>query len=160
MAMTENTTNSLASLDKVMTPKQAKFLDLYVRTGNATSSYQKAYSQDNPALAATSASLLLKKYEGVKLAVMEQHGLNLGHILQRLRESLDATYIEHAFDGEQTELPDQRLRLKAVEVATKLMGMENKQQQLNVGNICIIEDPKRGIFSIGEETFEDGIVES
>lgn len=138
-----------------LNPRQLRFLELYIKTGNATKSYQEVYNLKNEASAAVLASRLLKKTGDVTRGLYEQAGLGMDTIIQVLKDAIKAekNMVIHKKDGSKivTAGPDHLLRLKTIELIYKFSGWEadmKKSKVENQVNVQIISDEKRGIFRV------------
>lgn len=137
--MVYNTSNRMkqptALSEKKLTLKQRKWLDLYIKTGNATEAARQAYD-------CTEQSARVIGCENLaKLNVeefMESMGLTDHKLFTKLADGLDAFKMSHSFTEADTPLPDYAVRHKYLETALKLkkrLGPEIQQQtniQMNV----------------------------
>ncbi len=141
-----------------LNPRQLKFLEEYVRNGNMTKAYMLAFGLTNRASAAVLGSRLLKKTGEVTRGLYEQADLGMNTVIQILKDAIKAekNRVIYKKDGSKivTAGPDHILRLKAIELIYKFSGWEadmkrsKVKNQLNVQNVQIISDEKRGIFRV------------
>jgi len=110
---------------KKLTIKQARFLKEYFRTGNGTQAAMLAYDTNNPATAASIATENLIKLEDPVKVLMEAKGLSLGKLIDVVDGATIATKQE---DLSGAKVPDHTVRLKAVSIASKWLGIDNNQQ--------------------------------
>ena len=124
---------------KGLTIKQNKFLKVYFETGNATKAALAAYDTDDPKVASVIGAENLVKLKDVVRHIMEKKGLDLGWMIDRVYGAGDATKWND-FTGERE--PDHAIRLKAVEVAERWLGLKEEPkllQQFNVGGDMNLE---------------------
>lgn len=116
-----------------LTAKQRKFCEEYARTYNATQSYLTAYPNANYSTANTCGPALLKD-ERVKryLTQLEKEAFEANRInYERIANAL----AEMAFDKETTP---QNIRLKAIDLLQKQLGLQTQRVDANVnGDINI-----------------------
>lgn len=142
-------------------PKQLKFLVLYLKSGEVAKSYQKIY-KSSKATAIVNGSKLLKKYKEVRSLLYEANGLGEKAMMKAIKEALssekgmkatkyykDGT-IKEEVDSRQ---PDHFIRLKAVEIRNKTLGVDTPDQgkQGNTLNVFIVKDKAKNIFQVAEE---------
>ena len=117
---------------KELTIKQAKFLKEYFKTGNGTQAAMSAYDTNNPVTAATIASQNLRKLQDPVKVLMEAKGLSLGKLIDVVDGATIATKQE---DLSGARVADHTVRLKAVNIASKWLGLEGDNVQATQVNI-------------------------
>jgi len=134
--------------DKKLTLKQAKFLDVYFETGNGTEAAMQAYDCDRITARSISTENLAKPYlkEIVRL-MMEERGLTLPLLIDTVKNATDAKRLDD-LSGE--KVPDHLVRLRAVQVAGKWLGLEKERDyntavQVNIGGIIGNKQQEYGI---------------
>ena len=128
-------------LDKKLTIKERKFLKEYFRTGNGTQSALKVYNCKSPTTAATLASEKLRKLKVDMRALMEARGLSLGQLIDTVKDATQANKI-HCTDNDFIETPDHQTRLKAVEIASKWLGVGQSPTNIQVNTFNLIKEQK------------------
>ena len=135
--------------EKKLTLKQNKFLAKYFETGNSTTAALYAYDCKNVEVARSIAGENLVKLGVVVRQMMEERGLTLPLMIDTIKDATAATKTSNAAilltkDGKTVkteeqgliETPDHLTRIKAVEVASKWLGLgqPNNQFQVNIFN--------------------------
>ena len=134
--------------DKKLTLKQAKFLDVYFETGNGTEAAVQAYDCKDRETAWSLASQTLSKLKDVVQRMMEERGLTLPLLIDTVKGATEAKKLDD-LSGE--KVPDHAIRLKAVQVAGKWLGLEKERDyntaiQVNIGEMGVkisTYDPNR-----------------
>lgn len=115
-----------------LTPKQRKWLKVYIETGNGTEAAMQAYDCKDRASAAQIGTQNLRKLQGATRALAEAKGLTDDLIFQRLKEGLSAEKTEFAKgrDGiiDSVDCIDYPTRLQYIRTAAKLFGLEPANQ--------------------------------
>lgn len=106
---------------KELTVKQKKFLKVYFDTGNATKAALAAYDTDDPKTASVIGAENIAKLSDVVRYIMNKKGLDVEWMVDRVNEAGSATKWND-FTGERE--PDHNIRLKAVDVAERWVGMK------------------------------------
>ena len=107
-------------MQKELTLKQKKFLKLYFETGNATKAALGAYDTEDPKTAGEIGSQNLAKLKDVLIYQMEKSGLDLNWIVNKVKDAGEGTKWND-FTGKKE--PDHQVRLKAVDIAAKWLGI-------------------------------------
>lgn len=107
-----------------LTFKQKVFLKEYFKTGNGTRSAMKAYDTDDPNIASAMASQNLSKLKGVVKTWMDMEGLTMKQIMGKVYDATEATKIHTSHTEPDVVVPDHPTRLKASEIASRWLGME------------------------------------
>jgi len=125
-----------------LTPKQRKFADNYIKTGNATESAIKAGYSENTARAIGAENLTkpnIKKYVEQRLTKQSDNTIaSAEEILQYLTKVVRAEIKEKSYkyvDGELEEMeydPDIRDRTKAAELLGKRYGVFIDRLEANI----------------------------
>jgi len=125
--------------EKALTIKQKMFLKEYFKTGNGTRAALKAYETTDVNVAATMASQNLIKLKDHVRSLMENKGLSLGKIIDVVNDATDATKVISSHSEPDYSVADHPTRLKAAEVASKWLGVEQSQNltQVNIGDMKI-----------------------
>ena len=142
-------------------PKKLKFLINYLKTGDVAKSYQKVYKCSKES-AIVQGSKLLSKYKEVRKLLYEANGLGEKAMITAIREALGAekgyTATKYYKDGSikeevDTRQPDHFVRLKAVEIRNKTLGVDTPEpaRQGNTLNVFIVKDKNKGVFQVAEE---------
>lgn len=158
-AIIETTRKEIKDLDRDLTFKQKAWLKFYFESGNATQAALKAYETDDPGSASVIASENLAKLKNPIKTLMELKGLSLGDLIETVKEARLANkpigalvLIKKGKDGKpeqilkdnegMIEVPDHLTRLKAVEIAGKWLGIENKEnaEQGNLKKRIVAEE--------------------
>lgn len=115
----------IEGIDKLpdLTPKQRIFLKEYFRTGNGTQSAMKAYDTTEEYVAASIASQNLRKLKVTIRDFMESKGIGLTHLVSILAGAMQADKWND-FTGEREA--DHPVRLKAMEICAKWLGVESQ----------------------------------
>ena|SRR3990167_2941897 len=108
-----------------LTLKQKKFIKRYLETGNAAQAIIDSYDVVNRDTAAEMGSQNLRKLKDVVQSIMVQRGLDLDKMVEVVYGATEATKWND-FTGERE--PDHMVRLKAIDVASKWLGLEEKAQ--------------------------------
>jgi hypothetical protein len=117
-----------------MTPKQAKFLALWLETGNGTRSAMEAYGCDAKSAGVISTENLAKLKNPTKL-FLENSGLNLKHLLSVLADALKAEKTDITGDKH----PDHKIRMEAVDRLAKWMDVSPAEpNQVNETKILVM----------------------
>jgi hypothetical protein len=136
---------------------QRRFFREYIRTGKRTDAYMKVYRTKDRINGSVNAYHLCKSHPEIMNMIYEAAGIGDDDLVRTASESLKAMRQIPRKDGKDSqtieEFPDPYARLKAVEVAQKLRGI-NHDTPTNQVNIQIISDEKAGIFKVieGEES--------
>lgn len=128
------TTNNLHKLIEGLTPKQAEFYALWLKTGNGTKAAMEVYKAKNINSAAAIASENLRKLKNPMKLYLENRGLSVKDL---------AVVIENALKAEKTDItgdvhPDHRTRLEAGDRLSKWLDVEPEVNQLQQTNVQII----------------------
>jgi hypothetical protein len=118
--------NKAKDLVKSMTPKQAKFLSLWLQHGNGTKAALEAYDTDNEASAAQIAFENLRKLENPMKLYLENKGISIHHLTDVLIEALGAQKI-HGTGDNFIEIPDHKIRLDAVDRLSEWLGVKQEK---------------------------------
>ena len=136
--------------DRALTTKQKMFLKEYFKTGNGTRSAMKVYNCKNLASASALSSETLASLKDVVKTLMEAKGLTLGKIIDVVNDGAEANKVISAMvvnkkgDGMKeansmtkdfVEVPDHPTRLKAAEIASKWLGVNEAPKVLQQFNI-------------------------
>lgn len=138
--MTNKTNNEIEKVINDLTPKQAKFFSLWLKTGNGTKAAMEAYETDNPNVAAVYASRTLSNVKNPIKLFLETRGLSIGHLAKVLADALEANKTDITGDVH----PDHKIRMEAVDRLSKWMEVEPPETNLSQTNIQIV-------FTRGEE---------
>lgn len=109
-----------------LTPKQAKFLSLWLDHGNGTRAALEAYDCKNENTAATLANETLRKLKNPMKLFLEHHGCGLGHLAKIVMEATNATKTDITGDVH----PDHRVRMEAGDRLSKWLGVEPKEETI------------------------------
>ncbi len=122
-----------------LNPKQEAFCLEYIKTGNLTVAYQKAYGTKSPGVAASNANRLLKN-ENVQARLKELRDemaspkiMDAQEIQERLTAIARRELYEEVFspNGERArKVTSIRDALKALEILTKIQGLYMTKQEL------------------------------
>ena len=124
-------------MDKELTLKQKKFLKVYFETGNATKAALAAYDTKDPNYASQIGSQNLVKLKDVLQYQMQKQGLDLNWMVNKVGDAGEASKWND-FTGERE--PDHATRLKAVEIASRWLGIKDTPeflQQININDMKI-----------------------
>ena len=134
----ESTNKEIKSLDRDLTLKQKKFLQLYFQYGNGTKAALEAYDTHDIGVAANIASENLRKLQNPIRSFMESKGMSLGRLYEVLDQGLKANRVisavstdKHA-NGATTdfiEVPDHLTRHKFMETASRWLGVEQEKEE-------------------------------
>ena len=121
-----------------MTPKQAKFLKLWLEHGNASKAAMEAYNCKNMMSAANIGSEVLSKLKNPMKLFLEQHGFGLTHLVKIVLEATTAVKTDITGDKH----PDYRVRLEAADRLSKWLDAETKSVgvAIQVNNQITAED--------------------
>lgn len=116
-----------------LTPKQKKWLELYLKTGNGTQSAMAAYDTTSLARAAEISYQNSKKLQVSIRSIAEAQGIDVGLLLRKAKEGLDAT----TSDVKGNTIADFNARARHLQILGKWTGVEPKPtptvaQQINV----------------------------
>lgn len=126
-------------MSEELTLKQKKFLKVYFETGNGTKAALAAYDTDDTNTAAVISAQNLIKLKPTLVHLMEKKGMDVNWLVTKAYEAGDATKWND-FTGEREA--DHNIRLKAVEIASKWLGVideSNKFQFNNIGGAMSLE---------------------
>ena len=115
---------------KDLTMKQRKWVNEYMRTGNATQSAMKVYRCKNLNTASTIGSQNLTKLNIPLSKLMDSMGLSKGKLINKINDKLESKKI-HGTSDDFIEVDDNPSQLKAVEIAGKWLGVD-KGSTVNV----------------------------
>ncbi len=124
-----------------LTMKQREFLKLYFKTGNGVQSAMKVYDTTDYDSACSIASENLSKLKIPIQHLMEARGLSVGDLIDSLIDARKATKKTPIISGrdnkgapvyEYVDEPDHFIRLKAVEIAGKWLGVEKPDSKVNI----------------------------
>ena len=124
-------------MQKELTLKQKKFLKVYFETGNATKAALESYDTTDRNVASQIGSENLVKLRDVLQYQMMKKGLDLNWIVDKVKDAGDGTKWND-FTGEKE--PDHQVRLKAVDIAAKWLGIKDTPevlQQFNIGEMKV-----------------------
>jgi hypothetical protein len=121
-----------------LTPKQAKFFSIWLKTGNGTKAALESYDTDDPGAAASIANENLRKLEKPVKTFLETNGVSLSYLTRIL---IDATQAEKRdqFSGEMYK--DHKVRMEAVDRLARWLGVETKDDSSQQTNIQINFSP-------------------
>jgi len=115
-----------------LTIKQRKFLKLYFETGNATKSALKVYDTKDYNTAGAIASQILKKLREPVKTMMEARGLSVGDLVETVQDARKAKVRRRNLEtGEIWYEKDHKVRLEAVRIAGRWLGVEKPTDQLS-----------------------------
>lgn len=114
--------------DEYLNTKELIFINEYIRTGNATQAYIKAFNVPKSKYhsATVLASRLKQKIHNLDKLYYENAGLNARLISTVIKQAMAAKK-QVVYKGIY-DYPDHNTRLKAVEVYDKLVNKEDKKQ--------------------------------
>lgn len=130
--MTILETNNLANTESRVDKKHTKFIEEYIKTGNATKAFITAYKLPRSKYhsATVRASKLKQNYPNLDRLYFEYTaGINAKKLSQVIKDALNAKK-QVIYKGI-TEYPDHSTRLRAVEVFDRLMNKEDKTKNNN-----------------------------
>jgi hypothetical protein len=110
--------------ERKLTLKQRKWLKVFFQTGNQTKATLSAYNVTDPTLASCMGSQTARLLKDAVRTIMEQKGLDVGCLVDRVQDATNATKIHSSPTEPDKEIPDHTTRLKAVEIASRWLGME------------------------------------
>lgn len=124
--------------EKKLTLKQARWLDVYIETGNATEAAMRAYELEDRAIAGQIGYENMKKLDISEL--MDSMGLTEHKLILKVQEGLDATRSISAIAGTEAnggtvdfvDVPDYAVRHKYLETSLKLKGKLQKDSSTNI----------------------------
>ena len=116
-----------------MTPKQAKFLNLWLKTGNGTRSAMEAYDTKDPNTAGAIANENLRKLKNPMKLFLENNGIGLSHLVKIAMDASQAEKTDITGDVH----PDHRVRMEAGDRLAKWLEVEPKEETLQQTNIQI-----------------------
>lgn len=108
-----------------LTPKETRFLETYIRTGNGVQSAMAAYDVTDYHSAGSMASNLLKKLKPTLQEIAEAHNLTVVDMIKTLKDSYGAQKLDD-LSGE--KVADYPTRLKAAQIHSKLIGLDSKTE--------------------------------
>ena len=126
--------------EKKLTIKQAKFLNVYFETGNGTEAAMQAYDCTREVARRIATENLSKPdIKDIVRRMMEERGLTIPLLIDKVKDAADGTKLDD-LSGE--KVPDHAIRLKAVQVAGKWLGLEkekdyNNLTQINIGEMGV-----------------------
>jgi hypothetical protein len=105
---------------------ERKFLELYMELGNATEAAMQVYNCSSRASAASMGYTVLRRHPEAVRALMERRGLDMGTLMQKVHEGLDAEVVVVAKHqgklGEEKAYPDFATRQRYADMVLKLTG--------------------------------------
>lgn len=120
--MKKLTTNK--DLDQ-LTPKQAKFLKLWLEHGNGTKAAMEVYDCKDENSAAVMANETLRKLKNPMKLFLEKHGCGVGHLAKIVMDATTATKTDITGDVH----PDHKIRLEAGDRLSRWLEVEPKDNQ-------------------------------
>jgi len=114
-----------------LTLKQQRFLEEYMKTGNATQSAMKVYRCKSLSSASAIGSQNLVKLNIPLEKLMDSMGVSKGRLIKKIGDKLDSTKIVTSPTEGDKVVDDNPSQLKAVEIAGKWLGVD-KGTQVNV----------------------------
>lgn len=122
-----------------LTPKQAKFLSLWLKTGNGTQAALEAYDA-NYHSARTMAAENLAKLGLTMRDYCEANGISFRQLFEKNREMFDAKKIHSSPTEPDREVPDYQIQDKAVDRFERWLGLHRKEesQSVTTNNVIII----------------------
>ena len=118
------TKKEIDNLVSEMTPKQAKFLSLWLEHGNGTRAALEAYDTKDENTAAQIASDILRKLKNPMKLFLEHHGASLSLLGKIVMDASTATKTDITGDVH----PDHRIRLEAGDRLSKWLDVEPKEE--------------------------------
>ena len=118
--MTKKVASEIAKITESMTPKQIKFLSLWLKTGNGTKSAMEAYDTDDPGSAASIANENLRKLKNPMKLFCEARGMGI----DRLYKVIDDAMVAEKTDITGDKHPDHKIRLEAGDRLSKWLDVE------------------------------------
>jgi len=137
-------TKAVVVKEPKLTIKQRRFLQEYFKTGNGVQSALKVYDTKDYATAGVIASQNLKKLKTSMKDLMEIRGLSVYQLIDTVKDAMTANRVISAINTDKKatggttdfiEVPDHTVRLKAVDIASKWLGVQD--QEANQTNIQI-----------------------
>jgi hypothetical protein len=125
--------NEPAVKEPKLTFKQRKWLKYYLETGNATLAALKSYETKDPSAASVIGTENIAKLKPQLRTLMELHGLDMGTLIKKIASKLESK--KQGMDSK--EVDDNSAQLKAVEIASKWLGLDTTQQPTNQVNVQI-----------------------
>jgi hypothetical protein len=136
----------------------------WIKSGNATEAYMKIYNVKNLATASVGGSFVIKKYEGIiRRALLDNAGATFQYLVNGVIEMTESTQQRYSKNQGIVFFPDNKTRIKAFELLGEILGELKKGRgggtnPLNIGNVIIVKDKDKGVFSIGEEEIQEAEV--
>lgn len=127
-----------------LTPKQSKFLQLWLETGNGTQSAMKAYDTTDLKSASVIATENLAKLRNPMKFYLEHHGIGINKLLDVVEGALKAQKTDITGDVH----PDHRIRLEASDRLSKWLDVEPKQTSNVAVQVNNIITEKRNEYGI------------
>jgi len=133
---------------EVLTIKQIRFLQEYIRTGDMSASWKKFHKAKTLYYAYQGAYKFMKNHPDARKAFFEANGITDKAIATAVVDGLNANR-EQIYKGEVYKFIDPYARLKAAEISNKLLGHE--ENKLSVGNQVNIQiNTEDGSFKVAE----------
>ncbi|MEA2037127.1 MAG: terminase small subunit [Nanoarchaeota archaeon] len=126
-------------MTKKLTTKQKMFLKEYFKSGNGTAAAMKSYNCKDRNTAASIANENLRKLEDPVKQLMEAKGLTMGKLIDVLSDATEANKI-HGTQDDFIEIPDHPTRLKAVDTASKWLGVDKSRESSNIKRRIVAEE--------------------
>ncbi len=122
--MTKKVDHEIEKVIEDLTPKQAKFFALWLKTGNGTKSAMEAYETDNPNVAGVYASNTLRNIKNPMKLFLESRGVGIDKLFQVIDDALKAEKTDITGDKH----PDHKIRLEASDRLSKWLDVEVKEE--------------------------------
>jgi len=142
---------------KAMTVNNRKFLDEWMKTGNAIQSYKKAYHIKSDFRGAERSAVLINKYKDVVLTAMrEKLGINEMLYFSHLLKLINAKKVIFTKFGGKHIVPDNQSRVKALGMLGDLLKLQGKGNggggnvNMPIGTVNIYKDEQKGIWSVSD----------
>lgn len=129
-------TKELVKKEPKLTIKQRKWLKLYLKTGNASLAARDTYSCTLES-ARRIGSENLSKLDIKLKELMEAKGLSIGDLIDDIQQMRKATKIVTSHTEPDYEHPDWTARAKAVDIASKWLGIDSKSEQSQLQQVVI-----------------------
>lgn len=124
----------LEGIMQSLTPKQAKFFDLWLKTGNGTKSAMEAFDCKNVNSAGAIANATLRIIKNPMKLFLEHHGIGIPHLVKIVLDASQAEKTDITGDVH----PDHRIRLEAGDRLAKWLDVEPKDVNLKQTNIQVV----------------------
>lgn len=132
-----------------LTISQIRFLQEYIKTGNASEAWFKTHKTKNNYYAGMAAYRFMKSHPEAKQAFLESHGIDDGAIARALKDGFNAKKAQ-IYKSQVYEFDDPYARMKAAEIANKMLHPE-EQTGKPVGNQLNVQiNTDGGTFKVVE----------